>query len=335
MNVWHLLAVHVPNLLPRTVFGLHLPWLRKAARLIYSIVLFTIGLLAAGYVIRKPKKSSEPATWAQVVIGAMFVWFMFALGYGVIPHEWLTFGNSYLNFDSSSYLVHRSQIVNNLPPFDITRDKVVDAVAALIYVIVLGLNIYFFAAWQKRKVAEPADGGGDDRDRSSTDHRRRRVLPLPSREAHLRVRPPSDDDGLVVMARNDANPPMPEFSTSYVLQEVDPKWLTQAVKPKQFLHIDQAECILCEGCVDICPWKCIHMLSTTAIDEAVNADQPGDDPKDHVFFVVDEDVCTRCALCVDRCPTGVIVLGKVTDQWRDGDPNTRTNRHGYAYGVRF
>jgi hypothetical protein len=156
MNVWHLLAVHVPNLLPRTVFGLHLPWLRKAARLIYSIILFTIGLLAAGYVIHKPKKSSEPSTWAQVVIGSMFVWFMFALGYGVIPHEWLTFGNSYLNFDSSSYLVHRSQIVNNLPPFDITRDKVVDAVAALIYVIVLGLNIYFFSAWQKRKVAEPA-----------------------------------------------------------------------------------------------------------------------------------------------------------------------------------
>ena len=57
------------------------------------------------------------------------------------------------------------------------------------------------------------------------------------------------------MARTDANPPMPEFSDSYVLQEVDPKWLTQAVKPKQFLHIDQAECILCEGCVDICPWK--------------------------------------------------------------------------------
>ena len=54
-----------------------------------------------------------------------------------------------------------------------------------------------------------------------------------------------------------------------------------------------------------------------------------------MFFVVDEDVCTRCALCIDRCPTGVIILGKVTDQWQDGDPNERTNRHGYAYGVRF
>ena len=37
MNVWHLLAVHVPNLLPTTVFGFHLPWLRKAARLIYAV----------------------------------------------------------------------------------------------------------------------------------------------------------------------------------------------------------------------------------------------------------------------------------------------------------
>jgi hypothetical protein len=157
MNVWHLLAVHVPNLLPRTIFGLHLPWLRKAARLLYSIVLFAIGLAAAYAVIKMPKKSNEPATWAQVMLGAMFVWFMFALGYGVIPHEWLTFGNSYLNFDSSSFLMHKNRILH----FDITRDKVVDAIAALIYVVVLGLNIYFFAAWQKRKVAEPVAEGAD------------------------------------------------------------------------------------------------------------------------------------------------------------------------------
>ncbi|MDQ1382665.1 MAG: hypothetical protein QOG65_44 [Actinomycetota bacterium] len=154
MNVWHLLAVHVPNLLPRTIFGLHLPWLRKAARLLYAIVLFAIGLAAAYGVIKTPKKSTEPSTWVQVILGAMFVWIMFALGYGVIPHEWLTFANSYLNFDSSSFLMHKNRILH----FDITRDKAADAVAALIYVVVLGLNIYFFAAWQKRKVAEPATG---------------------------------------------------------------------------------------------------------------------------------------------------------------------------------
>ena len=137
------------------------------------------------------------------------------------------------------------------------------------------------------------------------------------------------------MTITDANPAMPEMAGDYQLREVDPKWLTDQVKPKQFLHIDQAECIMCEGCVDICPWKCIHMLSTDSIDEASGTEQPGEDPQDHVVFVVDEDVCTRCALCVDRCPTGVIVLGKVTDDWQAGDPNTRTNRHGYSYGVRF
>jgi hypothetical protein len=154
-HVWHLLAVHIPNLLPRTIFWFHVPWLRKAARLLYGIVLFAIGLAAAAGVIRTPKRSLEPPTWAQCVIGAMFVWVMFALGYGVIPHEWLTFGNSYLNFDSSSFLIHRGQWASNLPPFDITRDKFLDAVAAVIYVVVLGLNVMFFAAWQKRKVAEP------------------------------------------------------------------------------------------------------------------------------------------------------------------------------------
>jgi hypothetical protein len=156
MNVWHLLAVHIPNLLPRTVFVWHVPWLRKSARLIYATVLFAIGLIGAAIVMRRPKRSAEPATWAATVVGALFVWFMFALGYGVIPHEWLTFGNSYLNFDSSSYLIRQGQWATNLPPFAITRDKVVDSGAALIYVVVLGLNIAFFAAWQKRKVAEPA-----------------------------------------------------------------------------------------------------------------------------------------------------------------------------------
>ncbi|TML38258.1 MAG: 4Fe-4S dicluster domain-containing protein, partial [Actinobacteria bacterium] len=108
-----------------------------------------------------------------------------------------------------------------------------------------------------------------------------------------------------------------------------------SVKPKQFLHIDQSECIMCEGCVDICPWKCIHMLSTEAIADAVNTESPGLDPDDHVIFVVDEDVCTRCGLCVDRCPTGVIIMGKAGVAAREGDTHQRDNAHGYAYGMRF
>ena len=137
------------------------------------------------------------------------------------------------------------------------------------------------------------------------------------------------------MTVTDANPPLPEFRDDYVLVEVDADYLARAVKPKQFIHIDQSECITCEGCVDICPWKCIHMVRTEAIDASVDADQPGIDPSDAVIFTIDDDVCTRCALCVDRCPTGVIILGKVGAPLADGDQHQRTNAHGYSYGMRL
>lgn len=137
------------------------------------------------------------------------------------------------------------------------------------------------------------------------------------------------------MAVPDANPPLPEFRDDYVLQQVDAAYLAQAVRPKQFIHIDQSECIQCEGCVDICPWKCIHMVSPTAIEEAVDFEQPGIDPSDNVVFLIDDDVCTRCALCVDRCPTGVIIMGKVGEPHAGGDLHQRDNAHGYGYGMRL
>ncbi|MDP6976184.1 MAG: 4Fe-4S dicluster domain-containing protein [Acidimicrobiales bacterium] len=137
------------------------------------------------------------------------------------------------------------------------------------------------------------------------------------------------------MSVTDANPAHPTFIDDYVLQEVDVEWMSKAVKPKQFIHIDQSECIMCEGCVDICPWKCIHMVRPDAISEAVGTEQPGTDPSDHVIFTIDDDVCTRCALCVDRCPTGVIILGKMGEAPAEGDGHQRTNSHGYGYGMRL
>jgi len=110
----------------------------------------------------------------------------------------------------------------------------------------------------------------------------------------------------------------PPIRDDYQLALVEADYFKDKLRPKQFLHIDQAECILCEGCVDICPWKCIHFLSLDAIAEAINVDHPADDPQNYGFFVVDEDECTRCQLCIDRCPT------KTTGS----SSSTRTNAPG-------
>jgi len=58
------------------------------------------------------------------------------------------------------------------------------------------------------------------------------------------------------------------------LAMVEAEKVASRVRPKQFLHIDEPECILCEGCVDICPWKCIHYLSVDAIDDSINVESP-------------------------------------------------------------
>ena len=137
------------------------------------------------------------------------------------------------------------------------------------------------------------------------------------------------------MSKVDANPDHPKFIDDYVLRELDADWLLKSVKPKQFIHIDQSEFIMCEGCVDICPWKCIHMVTTDAIAESIGTEKPGEDPSDNVIFTIDDDACTRCALCVDRCPTGVIILGRVGEPSPEGDGNQRTSSHGYGYGMRL
>ena len=80
----------------------------------------------------------------------------------------------------------------------------------------------------------------------------------------------------------------PPFRDDYQLALVEGDYFADKLRPKQFLHIDQSECILCEGCVDICPWKCIHYLSLGAIDEAVNVDHPADDETNFGFFVVEQ-----------------------------------------------
>ena len=49
------------------------------------------------------------------------------------------------------------------------------------------------------------------------------------------------------MSVTDANPPHPTFVDDYVLHQVDNEWLEAAVKPKQFIHIDQSESSLTIG----------------------------------------------------------------------------------------
>ena len=162
-----MLALHIPNVLPKTVpwpnygpggKGFYINdnshWVRPAGRLIWATLIFAIGIVIAYRMTKKPKRA-EPATWAQTILGAMAVWGMMALGYGTIPHEWLTFGGAYLNFNTATFVMRQNRFIH----FDITRSVVIDIGTTVIYGIVLVLQVWLFVRWQKRPVLEPAAEG--------------------------------------------------------------------------------------------------------------------------------------------------------------------------------
>jgi formate dehydrogenase (NADP+) beta subunit len=74
---------------------------------------------------------------------------------------------------------------------------------------------------------------------------------------------------------------------------------------------DSERCILCSGCVEICPEACLALVPVSrlqgtpeldAVREALGADATAG------AILKDEERCIRCGLCAERCPTGAITM---------------------------
>jgi ferredoxin len=79
------------------------------------------------------------------------------------------------------------------------------------------------------------------------------------------------------------------------------------------IFIDGNRCILCANCVDVCPEKCIDMVSLDRIDsidgdvELAEMARVEMGPRS-AAMLIDERACIRCALCVDWCPTECLTM---------------------------
>ena len=88
---------------------------------------------------------------------------------------------------------------------------------------------------------------------------------------------------------------------------------------------DGNRCILCGGCVDVCPTLCLKIVPLSALAPtpslgALFGAQLGNDVDldQNSAILKDEDRCIRCALCVERCPADAIAMERVSFQteWR-------------------
>ncbi len=86
-----------------------------------------------------------------------------------------------------------------------------------------------------------------------------------------------------------------------------------------FTIFDRTKCILCGGCVDICPKSCFRMARLDEIEgdeklsklvESLYRVTFEEAQQRNLATVIfkDESRCIQCGLCVKRCPTGTITM---------------------------
>ena len=72
---------------------------------------------------------------------------------------------------------------------------------------------------------------------------------------------------------------------------------------------DSARCVLCGGCVDVCPESCLKLVRVDRLGEpaAQAARELAGDPRAGAI-IKDEERCIRCGLCAERCPARAITM---------------------------
>ena len=88
---------------------------------------------------------------------------------------------------------------------------------------------------------------------------------------------------------------------------------------------DGTRCVLCGGCVDVCPTLCLKLVSLDELagdagfrQEVRSAFGDEVDLSANSAILKDEDRCIRCGLCAMRCPVDAITMERVVfnTEWR-------------------
>jgi NADPH-dependent glutamate synthase beta subunit-like oxidoreductase len=85
------------------------------------------------------------------------------------------------------------------------------------------------------------------------------------------------------------------------------------------IMIDPSICILCSGCVDICPYDCISMEGLSRVVKGDPMHAGTESWRGGADMIIDEEKCIRCGLCIVRCPTDAISMV----QFEVSSPNDR------------
>ena len=123
--------------------------------LIVSLIL-TFAMAAGVFVYGAKRPVGKPVTWGEALLGGTYIFALFFLMYGVVPHQWLTYADSELNWRKDAIIAGPGStgFLKDLP-FSVTKQTVRDLIVTVIYIAFLGAQIAGWSLWQNRGKAKP------------------------------------------------------------------------------------------------------------------------------------------------------------------------------------
>jgi hypothetical protein len=124
-------------------------------------ILILIGVVAITVRVGRTRPVGAPLTWGEAMAAGTFAFFGMFVAYGLVPHLWLTWADSELKWRPdvllSDYPWLGVRLGFLLPqekggwfPMTISMQTIRDLLAVLLYVALLGGQMYLWAWWQKR-----------------------------------------------------------------------------------------------------------------------------------------------------------------------------------------
>ncbi len=124
---------------------------------VVSILILVLMLLPVFYYAKR-RKVGAPLTWGEAMVSGTWIFFVLFWAYGVVPHQFLTWADSELNWrpdkiwfgPNGSVTVAGATLETPWIPIEISAQVFRDIIATTIYIVFLGIQMWFWVWWQNR-----------------------------------------------------------------------------------------------------------------------------------------------------------------------------------------
>lgn len=126
----------------------------------FASLLVMVILVVPIFPYAKRRPVGTPVTWGEAMVAATYIFFILFWIYGVVPHHWLTWADSELNWRPDKVWLGPNGVMV-MPftdwtlttawfPVQVSAQAIRDIIAVVLYVVLLGLQMWMWVWWQNR-----------------------------------------------------------------------------------------------------------------------------------------------------------------------------------------